>query len=209
MGQRCIDIHRFLADVLLPVRSQELDGAHVVQTIGQLDEDGARVPGDGENQLAVGFGFSSGLIDFPDAADLGYAVDHVGHFITEAFTDVIQRVVGVLDYVVHHGGNHRIDVQPQVGQDQGNGQGMGEEGFAALAHLIPVSLLGERVTGPEFFLFRPGIVFLHALPDGLYHLVQDLVARTGSVTGGSPHFPPEDHSGAAGLISTNNCWTGS
>ena len=51
-GERRIDLHRLLGDARALLLRHELDGAHVVQAVGELDEEHADVLGDGEQQLS-------------------------------------------------------------------------------------------------------------------------------------------------------------
>ncbi len=51
-GERGIDVQRLLGDAAARLRRHEVERAHVVQAVGELDQQHADVVGDGEQQLA-------------------------------------------------------------------------------------------------------------------------------------------------------------
>ena len=75
-------------DFLLPLGLEMLQRAHVVQAVGQLDEDDADVVHHGQHHLAQVFGlllFARGEIDL---ADFGDAFDDVRDLLAEFLADV-------------------------------------------------------------------------------------------------------------------------
>ena len=78
-----INFERLARDLLLPLRRKKLQGAHVVQAVGQLDEHDADVVHHGQHHLAHVFGlrlFRRGEVDL---ADLGDAFDDVRDLLAE------------------------------------------------------------------------------------------------------------------------------
>ena len=51
-GKRRVDVEGLLGDALALLRRHELQGAHVVQAVGELDQEHAHVVGNGQKQLA-------------------------------------------------------------------------------------------------------------------------------------------------------------
>ena len=74
-GQRGVDLERLLGDALALVRRHEVQRAHVVQPVGELDQQHAHVRRDGEEQLAEVLALRGALGDEVEALDLGQAVD--------------------------------------------------------------------------------------------------------------------------------------
>ena len=70
------------------------------------------------------------------AADLGDAFDQARDVRAELFADRRDRNARVFDDVVQQRGAQRGDVQPQIGQDVRDFQGMGKVGLAGLARLL-------------------------------------------------------------------------
>ena len=101
--ERRIDIHglaRFLHLLFLPHR---LDGAHVVQAVGQLDQNHAQVLGHRHEQFAEIFrlfGFAAGQLQ---VGQLGNAVDQHRDLVTEFFGHHAIAGLGVFDGVVQQG----------------------------------------------------------------------------------------------------------
>ncbi len=71
--QRRDDLEGFLGLLRLLLRRQEAHGAHVVQAVGHLDHQYARVTRHGNDHLADGLGLGGGtqvdLVEFGDAVD--------------------------------------------------------------------------------------------------------------------------------------------
>ena len=130
-------------------RRQRAERAHVVEPVGQLDEDDADVLGHGQEHLADVLGLLLLVGQGAELAQLGDAVDEAGHVGPEAFLDVAERVLGVLGDVVQEGGRDRDRVQAQLGQDLGHRQRVGDVGLAADAVLALVRLHGEGEGGRD------------------------------------------------------------
>ena len=111
-----VDVQRLARDLLLPLRREKLQGAHVVQAVGQLDQDDADVVHHGQHHLAHVFGlrfFGRGEIDL---ADLGDAFDDVGDLLAEFGLDLVDGDGGVFDRVVQQAGGDGRGVEPHLGQ---------------------------------------------------------------------------------------------
>ena len=77
-----------LGNFLLAIGRQVFERAHVVQAVGQFDEDDANVVDHGQHHLAQVFClllFAGGEINF---ADLGYALDDMRDLLAEFLADV-------------------------------------------------------------------------------------------------------------------------
>ena len=58
MGERRVEVARFLRDTARAFRRQPVERPHVVQAVGQLDDDDARVLGDRQQELAIALDLS-------------------------------------------------------------------------------------------------------------------------------------------------------
>ncbi len=151
-GQRRIDLARLQRLTLLFVRFQRVEGAHIVQAVGQLDHDDTGVLGHGHEHLLDVIGLATllpvalalavalilPLLDQVDllaaeVADLGDAVDQVRHGRPEARLHLAQRRIGVLDHVVQQAGHDGGGVHAHLRQDDGRGQRMDDVGLARFA----------------------------------------------------------------------------
>ena len=86
--ERRVQVPRLLRDALPLVLRQRVERPHVVQPVGQLDDDDARVLGDRHQQLAV-------VLDLPllggvqrQVADLRQPVDDLRDLVAELALDV-------------------------------------------------------------------------------------------------------------------------
>ena len=145
MGQRGVDVEGFLGDLLRPVGGEVVEGAHVVEPVGELDHQDPQVAGHGDEHLAEVLGLALFPRGEGELADLGHPVDEVGDFRPELPRQVVFRGPGVLEHVVQEAGDDRGDVHLEVHEEAGDFQGVGEVGLARRALLALVALLGEAV----------------------------------------------------------------
>ena len=145
VGQGRVDVHGLLGNERLLVGLLKLQGAHVVQAVGQLDQDHPDVLGHGQDHLADVFGLGLFLGLEGDEAYFGDPVHDVGHFLAEKLLQLVHGGLGVLHGVVEQARGDGGGVQAHVGQDAGGFQGMGQVGFAGKAHLPGVGGGGKDV----------------------------------------------------------------
>ena len=85
----------------------EIERAHVVQPVGELDQQHARVVRDGEQELAKVLGLLRVPGDEVERSELGQPVDQLADLLAEHLVDLLARDGRVLDRVVQHGGDDR------------------------------------------------------------------------------------------------------
>ncbi len=140
-----VDFERLAGDFLLAFGIEMFEGAHVVQAVGELDEDDADVVDHGEHHFAevLGLRFFPGReIDF---ADLGDAFDDVGDLFAEFLADFNGGDRGVFDGVVEEAGGDGNGIHFHVGENVADFERMHEIGLAGGAVLSGVMLLGKFV----------------------------------------------------------------
>ena len=125
-GERGIDVHRLLGDAPALFGRHEVERAHVVQAVGELDQQHADVGRDGEQELAQVLGLRLLAGDEVEPLDLGQAVDDGADLGAEQLVDLGAGRVGVLDGVVQQRHGDRGVVELQVGEDGGDFERMGE-----------------------------------------------------------------------------------
>ncbi len=98
--ERRVDVERLLRDALLLRLRERGDGAHVVQAVGELDQQDPNVLRHRDEHLA----HRRGLLLLPrvelEAVELGDAVDDRGDVGTEPHLQIVERDRRVLDRVV-------------------------------------------------------------------------------------------------------------
>ena len=83
VGDRRVDVERLARDALAMRRRHRVERAHVVQPVGELDQDDAHVARHREQHLAEALGLRFLARGELDLVELGHAVDHVGHRLAE------------------------------------------------------------------------------------------------------------------------------
>ncbi len=147
LRQRRVDLHRLVGDALLLLRRQPVQRPHVVEPIGELDEDDPDVLGHREQHLADVLGLLLLVAVGREPAELGDPVDEVGDLGPEALLEVGQAVVGVLRDIVEECRLDRDRIDPEIGEDLGGGDRVGDVRFAGRATLALMGGDGE-VVGP-------------------------------------------------------------
>ncbi len=121
-----------------------LERAHVVQAVGELDEQHADVARDGDQKLAEILGLLGLLGHEVEPLDLGQAVDEGADLGAEELVDLGAGGVRVLDDVVQQRRDDGRIVQLEVGQDRRDFEGMGEVGSAGRALLVAMRASWHR-----------------------------------------------------------------
>jgi hypothetical protein len=114
-----------------------------VQAIRQLDHEHADVLRHRDDHLAHRLGLRG--VAVLDLVELGHAVDEHGDLIAELLGQLLERVLGVFDGVVQQRRGDRHGGHPQLGEDLGHRDGVGDVGLAAAPLLPPVGALGHGV----------------------------------------------------------------
>ena len=121
--------------------------AHVVQAVGELDEDDADVVDHREQHLAEVLRLPLLARREGDRAELRDTLDDVRDVAAEQLADASDRRLRVLDDVVEQTGRNRHDIQLHVGQLVGDLERVHEVGLAGVADLSLV-LEGREHVGP-------------------------------------------------------------
>ena len=147
---RRVDVERLARLLDLLLLGHRLDRAHVVQAVGELDQDDPDVRRHRDHHLAVVLGLRlvAGLEGQP--GELGDAVDEARDLLAERLLDLLERRRGVLDRVVQQRGAQRLGVEPHARADLGHADRMDDEVLAGLAALVGVVHAGvhERLLDP-------------------------------------------------------------
>ncbi len=138
-----VDLHRLAGDALLLVRRQAVQRAHVVEAVGQLDQDDPDVLGHGQEHLSDVLGLLLLVAVGAEPRQLRDAVDELGDLAAEALLDVGQAVFGVLGDVVQERGLDRDRVDAELGHDLGRGDRVRDVGLTRRTALAGVRLDGQ------------------------------------------------------------------
>ncbi len=141
--ERCVDLQRLAGLLLLLLGAQVAQRAHVVEPVGELDDQHPDVAGHRDDHLAHGLGLRG--LAVLDLVELGHPVHQVGDLVAEVAPEIRQRVRRVLDRVVQQGRAQGRGRHAQLGEDRGDGERVGDERVAALAELAAVMRLGDVV----------------------------------------------------------------
>ena len=159
LGERRVDIHRLAGDpAALLLVLDVVERAHVVQPVGELDQQHADVVRHGEQELAQILGGALVLRLRLDLGELGDAVDQPRDVLAEQLLDLFGGRQRVLDRVVEDRGDDRLVVELEVGEDAGDFDRVAEIGVARGARLGAVRLHREDIGAVDQRLVGVGIV---------------------------------------------------
>ena len=150
---------KFSAWRLWALLGHELDGAAVVQAVGQLDQDHARVVVQREEDpLEIlrleAPGAEVLVLVVQDVLDLGQTVHEAGDLVAEAVAEVVHRIVRILHDVVQEGGGNGLVSQADVVHDDlGHRDGVEHVRLPAAAADILMGLVRKRVGLTDSFQF--------------------------------------------------------
>jgi len=160
-GERGIDVERLFRHAAARRLRHVMQGAHVVQTIGELDQQHAHVVGDREQELAQVLRLLRLLSHQIEFLQLGEALDQTADLRAEQAVDLRPRRFGVLDRVVQEGGRDGGVIELEIGEDRGDFDRVRKIRIARGAALIAVRLhrvdvgpveqrfVGVRIVGPD------------------------------------------------------------
>ena len=162
LGERGIDVHRLLGDAAaLGFILDEMQRAHIVQPVGELDQQHADIVGHGEQEFAQIFRrpliFGHGF----DFRQLGDAIDHARDILAERGLYLFIGDQRVFDRVVQQGSDDGLIVEMEVGQYPRDFNRMAEIGVAARAFLAPMFLHRKHIGAVDHRFVRIGIVALY------------------------------------------------
>ena len=149
VGDGCIDFQGFLGDPPAFFARQDFQRAHVVQAVGELDQDHANVARHGHGHLLEVFGLCFGLGLEVHLGQLADAIDQFGHGFTELRLQRFLGNTGVFDHVMQHRGHQTLMVHVHVGKNIGHGKRMRDIRLTAAAALAVVGLFGVEVRSAD------------------------------------------------------------
>ena len=157
-GERCVDVERLLCDAAARGCGHEFQGAHVVQAVGELDQEHADIVGDGEQELAEILRLLGLARHQFQPLQLGQALDQRADLMAKNLVDLGPRRLGVLDGVVQQGCDDGGVIELQPGQDRRDLERVGEIGIAGGAGLRAMRLHGIDIGAVEQVLVRVRVV---------------------------------------------------
>jgi len=156
-------VQRLPRDPQLVLRRLEHDGPHIVELVGELDDNDTHVLDRGDQHLAERGGLGVRLGPALDRGYLRNAVHQPGYLLSERLFDHVKRGAGVFDRVVEQGGRYGAGIELQAGKDDPDLEGVDDVWLAGKAELALMGRAGEEVG----LLYHRQVVFGVDPPDGI------------------------------------------
>ena len=145
MSQGRVDLQRLLRLLCRRLGGHEPPRTGIMQAVAELDEQHTDIAAHRDKHLAQGLGLGSGAV--VHLIELGDAINEVGDCLAILGSELLKRVVRVLDRVMQQRCDKRRGRHAHLRQNGRNGNRMGDIRFTGLAHLPAVVFLGSAV-GP-------------------------------------------------------------
>ena len=150
MRQRNEDEHGLGQNLVPLVLRHVLDGAAVVQAVGQLDEHHPHVVVEGKEDALEILCLHAGRVQH--VLDFGEPVHQQGNPVSETLPDVLDGVIRVFHHVVQEGGRDGLVAQADiVHHNLRHGNGMQHIRFSAATPHIVVGVVGKVEGLPHHF----------------------------------------------------------
>ena len=144
-----VDFHGLQGLAALLLGRLIVHGTHVVEAVGDLDEDHADVLGHGQEHLAQVLHLLVFLAGVLDAGQLGDAFHDVGDGRTELPGDILVGEAGVFNHVVQQRGDDAVLVKAHICRNVRRGDAVGDIRAAVLALLAVVGGLCRLIGGAD------------------------------------------------------------
>ena len=141
VGDAGVDLERLTGDATLLLGAQGTEGTHVVEAVGQLDDDDADVLGHRQHHLLEVLGLGDGLVLEGDLGQLRDAIHQQGDGFAELACQCLEGHAGVFDDIVQHGGHQALMVHVHIGENVRHRQRVGDVRLAGAPPLAVVCLL--------------------------------------------------------------------
>ena len=169
LRERGVDLLGLAGDPDLLLRGQPVEGPHVVEPIGQLDEDDPDVLGHREEHLPDVLGLLLLVAVGAELRELRDAVDEPGDLGPEPLLDVLEPELRVLGHVVQKRRGDRDRVDPELGDDLGGRDRVRHVRLAGRPSLCRMGLDGKGEGALDRIELRLRVVG----PDGLEELLPE------------------------------------
>ena len=104
--QRSVDVERFASYLILFARKLAAQGSHIVQTVGNFDEDDAYVVAHGEQKFFEGFCLCRCFVAEDSARDFRQSVHNLCYLLTKDIGDVLHRIVRIFHHIMQQRGTY-------------------------------------------------------------------------------------------------------
>jgi len=141
IGNRRVDIHGFTRNTSALVGSHRVQRPHIVQTVGELNDDNADILYHRQHHFTKIFGLRLGLAAKIDLRQFADAIDQFGYFFAEFLYQVFFKRWRIFDHVMQYRSNDTVGVHAHFTENSGHRHGMADIGFAGNTTL---SFVGTR-----------------------------------------------------------------
>ena len=173
MSNRGINLHCFPCDIPLLLRRERLERAHIVETVGKLDDNHSDILVHCNEHLSQVFRLMLLPRRISDFSELCHTVYERCNNCAETFNYFGQLYRCILNNVVQQRRNNALGIHTELNKYTRNRDGMHDVGLTGLARLLGVSSVRKQIC----ILYDFHVVFLVALVDNHYKIIVSFINR--------------------------------
>ena len=143
--QRSINLQRFLRNRLLLMHRHELHRAHIVQTVGQLNQNDTDIARHRQEHLAIVLNLAVLLRDIFNFAQLRNTVNQICYDSAKLLLNIVELIIRIFDYVMQKGSCQRFFVHLQADKNTHHANRVNDIRLAGLALLLSVRLCRQLI----------------------------------------------------------------
>jgi len=148
VGQRCIDITGFNGNPDLSFTVEILKGPHIVEPVGQLDQDDSNIPRHGQQHFSEVLDLLLLQRFIFNRADFGDTINQRSNLLAELSLYFIEGDLGIFDNIMQYSRGNGVRVQMQLGQDKSDIQAVFDKPLPRFALLPLMRDIGEFISPP-------------------------------------------------------------
>ena len=144
MSQRCIKVQCLSGNLELLGRKHRTQGSHIVQTVGDFDQDYTDIVTHGKQQLTEVFRLRRSLFPENTTGYLSQPIYNLGNLRTKHITDILYGIFRIFHYIVEQSRTNRSRPQSHfTANNPCNGNGVHDIGFAGPPFHAGMRLIGK------------------------------------------------------------------
>ncbi len=165
VGERRVDIEGFSGDAFNFIFREVFDGAHVVEAVGEFNEQDADVGGDGNKHFTeVGglfFFLSSSAGGEAEGSDFSHTFDDAGDVGAELLIDLFSGEGGIFEYIVKETGCDGGGIEMELREDLGDLDTVHDIRFAGEPGLSGMRFIGYAIGMADQVQISSGDIFFY------------------------------------------------
>ena len=146
MRQRCVNFQSFTRNGLLLMGRHKFHGAHIVQSIRQLNQNYANVTSHSKEHFTIVFDLTVFFRNIGNLTQFSNAIYKICNNCTKDITNIIKGIFSIFYNIVQESSSQSIFIHLQACQNAGNTNGVNDVRFAGFTTLLLMSIRRQNIS---------------------------------------------------------------